>query len=92
MHVGLYDDGRPGEVFIRISKEGSTISGMLDTVATLISIALQNGVPLQSLVDKFTGMKFEPKGFTENEDIPVADSIIDYIFKWLDNKFGETNE
>ena len=89
LHVGLYDDGRPGEVFIRINKEGSTISGMLDTIATLISISLQSGYPLKELVNKFTGMKFEPHGFTENKDIPVADSIIDYIFKWLDKEFGE---
>ena len=92
VHVGLYDDGRPGEVFIRMNKEGSTISGTFDTAGILISIALQNGVPLQSLVDKFTGKKFEPSGFTDNEDIPVADSIIDYIFKWLDNQFGGKNE
>ena len=65
---------------------------MLDIIATSISIMLQNGVSLQSLVDKFTGTKFEPSGFTDNEEIPVADSIIDYIFKWLDNEFGETNE
>ena len=83
LHVGFYEDGKPGEVFIRISKEGSTISGMLDTIATLVSISLQNGVPLETLADKFIGMKFEPHGFTENEEIPIADSIIDYIFKFL---------
>ena len=87
IHVGLYENGKPGEVFIRISKEGSTISGMLDTIATLVSISLQNGVPLETLADKFIGMKFEPHGFTENEEIPIADSIIDYIFKFLKKEF-----
>ena len=85
--VGLYDDGTPGEVFITMSKEGSTISGLMDTIATSISIALQYGVPLRVLVDRFSHMRFEPSGFTGNSDLPMAKSIVDYIFRWLGMKF-----
>ncbi len=85
--VGLYDDGAPGEVFITMSKEGSTISGLMDTIATSISIALQYGVPLRVLVDRFSHMRFEPSGFTGNQDLPMAKSIVDYIFRWLGMKF-----
>ncbi len=85
--AGLFDDGMPGEVFITMSKEGSTIRGLMDTIATSISLALQYGVPLQVLVDKFSHMRFEPSGFTGNPDIPIAKSIVDYIFRWLGAKF-----
>jgi len=87
IHVGKYDDGQPGEIFIRMSKEGSTISGLMDSFATAISMALQYGVPLQVLVDKFSHTRFEPSGFTKNPDIPMAKSIMDYIFRWLASKF-----
>jgi ribonucleoside-diphosphate reductase alpha chain len=87
--VGLYEDGMPGEVFITMSKEGSTISGLMDSFATAISMALQYGVPLRVLVDKFSHMRFEPSGFTKNPDIPMAKSIMDYIFRWLAAKFLE---
>lgn len=85
--VGLYEDGTPGEVFITMSKEGSTISGLMDTIATSISLALQYGVPLRVLVDRFSHMRFEPSGFTGNKDLPMAKSIVDYIFRWLGMKF-----
>jgi ribonucleoside-diphosphate reductase alpha chain len=85
--AGMYEDGQPGEIFITMSKEGSTISGLMDSFATAISIALQYGVPLRGLVDKFSHMRFEPSGFTKNPDIPMAKSIMDYIFRWLATKF-----
>jgi ribonucleoside-diphosphate reductase alpha chain len=85
--VGLYEDGKPGEIFIVMSKEGSTISGLMDSFATAISLTLQYGVPLEALVDKFTHMRFEPSGFTKNPEIPMAKSLVDYIFKWLGSKF-----
>ena len=87
IHAGMYEDGQPGEIFITMSKEGSTISGLMDSFATAISIALQYGVPLRGLVDKFSHMRFEPSGFTKNPDIPMAKSIMDYIFRWLASKF-----
>jgi ribonucleoside-diphosphate reductase alpha chain len=85
--VGKYEDGAPGEIFITMAKEGSTISGLMDSFATMTSLALQHGVPLQLLVDKFTHMRFEPSGFTRNPEIPMAKSVMDYIFKWLAIKF-----
>jgi len=85
--VGMYEDGQPGEIFITMSKEGSTISGLMDSFATAISMALQYGVPLRVLVDKFSHMRFEPSGFTKNPNIPIAKSIMDYIFRWLAIKF-----
>jgi len=85
--AGTYEDGQPGEIFITMSKEGSTISGLMDSFATAISMALQYGVPLRVLVDKFSHMRFEPSGFTKNPDIPMAKSIMDYIFRWLATKF-----
>jgi ribonucleoside-diphosphate reductase alpha chain len=81
--VGLFADGHPGEVFITISKEGSTIRGLMDSVAVLTSLALQYGVPLEDLVRKFRGVHFEPAGFTDNPEVPQAKSIVDYIFRWL---------
>jgi ribonucleoside-diphosphate reductase alpha chain len=85
--VGKYEDGSPGEIFITMAKEGSTISGLMDSFATMTSLALQHGVPLQLLIDKFTHTRFEPSGFTKNPEIPMAKSIMDYIFKWLAIKF-----
>ena len=90
--VGFYDDGSPGEVFLKMSKEGSVISGLIDTIATMTSILLQYGVPLESLVDKFSHVRFEPSGFTSNQDIPIAKSIIDYVFRWLGQKFLPQNQ
>ena len=83
LHVGFYPDGTPGEMFIRMAKEGSTISGLMDTIATLTSVALQYGVPLEALVNKFSHVRFEPSGFTKNPDIPFAKSLTDYIFRFL---------
>src|SRR5213593_3455867 len=85
--VVMYEDEQPGEIFITMSKEGSTISGLMDSFATAVSMALQYGVPLRVLVDKFSHMRFEPSGFTKNPDIPMAKSIMDYIFRWLATKF-----
>ncbi len=87
IHTGFYDDGTVGEIFIRMSKEGSTISGLMDTIATLTSIALQYGVPLEALVNKFSHVRFEPSGFTSNPDIPIAKSLTDYIFRYLGLRF-----
>jgi ribonucleoside-diphosphate reductase alpha chain len=85
--VGLYDDGTPGELFIRMAKEGSTISGLMDSFATAISHGLQYGVPLKFFVDKFSHVRFEPSGWTGNPQVPYAKSIMDYIFRWLGAKF-----
>ncbi len=85
--VGLYDDGTPGELFITMSKQGSVISGLMDSFATAISIGLQYGVPLEVLVNKFVHMRFEPSGYTNNPQIRIAKSITDYIFRWLAIKF-----
>ncbi len=85
--VGMYEDGKPGEIFVNMSKQGSTISGLMDAFATAISYALQYGVPLQFLVDKFAHMRFEPSGFSKNSQIPYAKSIIDYLFRWMAAKF-----
>ena len=90
--AGLYDDGSPGEVFLKMSKEGSVISGLMDTIATMTSISLQYGVPLESLVDKFSHVRFEPSGFTNSKDIPMAKSLIDYVFRWLGLKFLPQSE
>ncbi len=85
--VGLYEDSTPGELFIQMAKEGSTIGGLMDTVATLTSLALQYGVPLESLVKKFAYQRFEPSGYTKNPDIRNAFSITDYVFRWLGCQF-----
>jgi ribonucleoside-diphosphate reductase alpha chain len=85
--VGLYNDGSPGEVFITMAKEGSTIGGLMDTIATLVSVSLQYGVPVDSLVRKFEHVRFEPSGMTRNSDIPFAKSLVDYIFRWLAMEF-----
>ena len=89
LSVGLFDNGDPGEIFISMSKEGSTIGGLVDTVATLTSLSLQYGVPLKDLVNKFAYQRFEPSGFTKNPDIRNATSIIDYVFRWLGCQFVE---
>jgi ribonucleoside-diphosphate reductase alpha chain len=85
--VGLFDDGTPGELFITMAKEGSTISGLMDSFATAISYGLQYGVPLKFYVDKFAHVRFEPSGWTGNKQIPYAKSIMDYLFRWLGAKF-----
>jgi ribonucleoside-diphosphate reductase alpha chain len=87
IHVGLYEDDTPGEIFIKIAKEGSTISGLMDTIGILTSMALQYGVPLEVLVSKFSHVRFEPSGFTKNPQIPMAKSLIDYIFRFLGTRF-----
>jgi ribonucleoside-diphosphate reductase alpha chain len=90
--VGMYDDGQPGEIFLVMAKEGSAISGLMDSFATAISLALQYGVPLRVLIDKFSHVRFEPSGHTGNQEVPFAKSIVDYIFRWLASKFLPTEE
>ncbi|MGD0097024.1 MAG: vitamin B12-dependent ribonucleotide reductase [Terracidiphilus sp.] len=85
--VGLYPNGQPGEIFIKMAKEGSTVSGLMDSIATSISIALQHGVPLRVLCEKFAHTRFEPSGWTGNEQIGYAKSLMDYIFRWLNLRF-----
>ncbi|HET9627397.1 MAG TPA: vitamin B12-dependent ribonucleotide reductase, partial [Kofleriaceae bacterium] len=85
--VGMYEDQSPGEIFVRMAKEGSVIAGLMDSFATAISLALQHGVPLHILIDKFKGTRFEPSGFTGNQEIPIATSIMDYLFRWLAIRF-----
>lgn len=81
--VGLYDDGRPGELFITMAKEGSTIGGLMDCFGTAVSMSLQYGVPLEVYVSKFSHTRFEPMGHTKNPDIRIAKSLVDYMFRWL---------
>ncbi len=85
--VGLYDDGQPGELFIRMAKGGTVVSGLMDAFATSTSIALQYGVPLKVLVNKFVHVRFEPSGFTSHPNIRIAKSIVDYLFRWMALKF-----
>ena len=85
--VGLYPDGQPGEIFLKMAKEGSTVSGLMDTLATMTSLALQYGVPLRDLTNKFAHVRFEPAGFTGNSEIPIAKSIVDYVFRWMGSRF-----
>jgi ribonucleoside-diphosphate reductase alpha chain len=85
--IGLYEDGLPGELFIRMSKEGSTVSGLMDSFATAVSLALQYGVPLQVLCDKFSHTRFEPSGWSGNPKIGYAKSLMDYLFRWLELRF-----
>ena len=85
--VGLFEDGQPGELFITMAKEGSTIGGLMDCIGTLTSMALQYGVPLEALVRKFAHQRFEPSGFTKNPDVRNATSIIDYVFRWMAVQF-----
>lgn len=91
MTVGLFDDGTPGEVFINVNKQGSTVSGLMDTVAMLTSYSLQYGVPLSELSAKLKNTRFEPSGPTSNKQIPIATSIVDYVFRWLELKFDSAN-
>jgi ribonucleoside-diphosphate reductase alpha chain len=83
----MYEDGSPGELFCVMAKEGSVVSGLMDSFATAVSLALQYGVPLQVLTDKFSHTRFEPSGFTGNPQLPIAKSIIDYVFRWMELKF-----
>jgi ribonucleoside-diphosphate reductase alpha chain len=85
--VGLFEDGLPGEIFITMSKEGSTLSGLMDAFATMVSLSLQYGVPLKVLTTKFSHMRFEPSGVTNNKDVRFAKSVIDYSFRWMALKF-----
>ena len=87
--VGLYPDGTPGEVFITMAKEGSTVGGLMDAFGTAVSMCLQHGVPVQDLARKFSHSRFEPSGFTRNKDIPMAKSLVDYIFRWLSLTFHD---
>jgi len=86
--VGLYPDGQPGEIFIKISKEGSSISGFCQAFCRAFSLSLQFGLPISEAVKRFKGMKFEPNGMTGNPDIPEADSIIDYVARYLELEFA----
>jgi ribonucleoside-diphosphate reductase alpha chain len=85
--VGLFEDGSPGEIFVSMSKQGSTLAGFMHSFAIMTSVALQYGVPLRTLVDKFAHMRFEPSGWTDNPQIQVAKSVVDYIFRWMSLKF-----
>ena len=87
IHVGIYDDGTPGQITVRFAREGSTISGLMDGLSKMVSTCLQHGVPLQELSDQFIGMRFDPSGWTGNPDIPKATSVVDYMFQWLYRKF-----
>jgi len=89
--VGMYADGQPGEIFIKMAKEGSTLSGIMDAFALSVSISLQYGVPLRALVDKFVNSRFEPSGYTGNPKIRYAKSVVDYIGRWLGAKFISTD-
>jgi len=90
--VGVYDDGSPGEIFVRMSKEGSTISGLMDSFATVVSLALQHGVPLDLLCAKFSHTRFEPSGWSGDPKIGYATSLMDYLFRWLELKFLRTEQ
>jgi ribonucleoside-diphosphate reductase alpha chain len=90
--VGLYDNGAPGEIFLSMAKQGSTVAGLMEAFGRAISYALQYGVPMQDLVRNFSHMRFEPMGRTENRDIPFAQSIIDYVFRWLASRFMTPEE
>ena len=85
--VGLYDDGAPGEIFIRMAKEGSTISGLMDSFATVVSLALQHGVPLELLCAKFRHTRFEPSGWSGNPKLGYANSLMDYLFRYMELRF-----
>jgi len=85
--VGLFDDGTPGELFVTLQKTGGTISGLLRALCLSVSIGLQYGVPLEKLVEKFSGQRFEPSGLSANAEIGHATSIVDYVFRWIGNRF-----
>lgn len=86
--IGLFDDGRPGEIFVKMAKEGSTLSGLMQGFCRALSLALQYGLPLEEAVRRFKGMRFEPMGSTSNPDIPEAMSIIDYVARYLEVQFA----
>ena len=86
--VGLFEDGQPGELFLKMAKEGSTLSGLADTIGVLTSLALQYGVPVETLARKLEWVRFEPSGWTKNEEIRNAHSIVDYVFRWLGLRFS----
>ena len=90
--IGIFDDGRPGEIFIKMAKEGSTLSGLIQAYCRAFSLALQYGLPLDQAVARFKGMRFEPMGHTSNPDIPEALSIIDYVACYLELNFAEVGE
>ncbi len=90
--VGFFEDGSPGELFIKMAKEGSTLSGLIDGLAIVVSIALQHRVPLETIVEKLSCMRFEPQGFTGDPDIKVAHSILDFIFRWIEHRFLKKEE
>lgn len=87
--VGIYEDGRPGELFIKLAKEGSTLAGLADTIGILTSLCLQYGVPVETLANKLKETRYEPAGHTNNKEIPIASSLSDYIFRWLDMNFND---
>ena len=87
--IGLFDNGQPGELFVKMSKEGSTLSGLMQAFCRAFSLALQFGLPLDEAVERFRDMRFEPMGTTSNPDIPEAKSIIDYVARYLECEFGE---
>lgn len=90
--IGLFDDGRPGEIFIKVAKEGSTLSGLIQGYCRAFSLALQYGLPVEEAVKRFKGMRFEPMGATSNPDIPEAMSIIDYVARYLELHFIESTD
>jgi ribonucleoside-diphosphate reductase alpha chain len=90
--VGMYEDGSPGEVFMKMAKQGSTVSGLMDSLAICMSLSLQYGVPLSTLANKLSHMRFDPSGFTGNPEIPSAKSIVDYLVRWLSAKFLTEDE
>jgi len=87
IHVGLYEDGSPGDIFVNIAKEGTTLAGLMNSLMISVSLGLQYGVPLKVYVSKFSHMRFEPSGLTNDTDIRTAKSLVDYIFRWMGKKF-----
>ena len=87
IHVGLFEDGTPGDIFVDIAKEGTTLAGLMNSFMISVSLGLQYGVPLEVYVSKFSHMRFEPSGMTNDPDIRVAKSLVDYIFRWMGKKF-----
>jgi ribonucleoside-diphosphate reductase alpha chain len=92
IHVGLYDDGTPGDIFVDIAKEGTTLAGLMNSFMISVSLGLQYGVPLEVYVSKFAHMRFEPSGMTNDADIRVAKSIVDYVFRWMGKRFLDADK
>jgi ribonucleoside-diphosphate reductase alpha chain len=92
IHVGLFDDGTPGDIFVDIAKEGTTLAGLMNSFMISVSLGLQYGVPLEVYCSKFAHMRFEPSGMTNDPDIRAAKSIVDYIFRWMGKKFLSTDQ